>query len=467
LAALLLISIAMLGVGIAASTSLMLRSGETRVGTLTLCFAFLATRQGIALWSSWDAPLRLDAIGAAEISVLAASGVGLWILAALWRTLSERDRAEALHWNSMEAVRNLGELSARPDLDLEAKLDTLLKTGCERFGLEIGAVSRVERQRYEVIRLRAPEGFPVSQGSVLLLADTYCSLALVSSRPAAFERIDDSDPRPHIDRASFGFGAYLGTCVRVFDEVVGTLCFGSRSPRKRRFTATDKDLLNLMSQWIGSEFERSLAAEERRANAARQATATRPPPDRARRNGAARARSSDVNAAIRRSEENLRTRIAPDIELTTRLADDLRPAVRLPVGIAAIVESLVVETALALSQGGGIVVETANLEIANADSDVIPAVAPDHYVNVTVRASGNGIDSESFARAFEPRDGANAEGRDLEKNLSIATIYRLLQRCGGGLSLEVEPGKGSAFTVFLPRADDAATRRRPALAPPV
>jgi signal transduction histidine kinase len=84
-----------------------------------------------------------------------------------------------------------------------------------------------------------------------------------------------------------------------------------------------------------------------------------------------------------------------------------------------------------------------------------------------VRASGNGIDSESFARAFEPRDGANAEGRDLEKNLSIATIYRLLQRCGGGLSLEVEPGKGSAFTVFLPRADDAATRRRPALAPPV
>ena len=42
----------------------------------------------------------------------------------------------------------------------------------------------------------------------------------------------------------------------MYGEVVGTLCFGGREPRKRRFTATDKDLLNLMSQWIGSDFER-------------------------------------------------------------------------------------------------------------------------------------------------------------------------------------------------------------------
>jgi C4-dicarboxylate-specific signal transduction histidine kinase len=285
----------------------------------------------------------------------------------------------------------------------------------------------------------------------------------------AFERINDSSQRPHIDCTSFGFGAYLGTCVRVYDEVIGTLCFGSRNPRKRRLTATDKDLLNLMSQWIGSEFERSLAAEERRANAAQRETTARPPPDRARRNGAGIARSIDVNAAIRRSEDNLRARIAPEVELETHLADDLYPAVKLHVGIAAIVESLVLETALALSGSGRIVVETANLEIANGDSNVIPTVAPDRYVNITVRASGNGIEAESFALAFEtPRDGTNAaDRRDLVKSLSIATIYRLLQRCGGDLSLEVEPGKGSAFTIFLPRAATDAARPQPALAPPV
>jgi signal transduction histidine kinase len=49
---------------------------------------------------------------------------------------------------------------------------------------------------------------------------------------------------------------------------------------------------------------------------------------------------------------------------------------------------------------------------------------------------------------FEPlAPGADAEGR-----LPLATVYRLLQRCGGDLSVNVEPGRGTDFTVFLPLA---------------
>jgi hypothetical protein len=34
----------------------------------------------------------------------------------------------------------------------------------------------------------------------------------------------------------------------------------------------------------------------------------------------------------------------------------------------------------------------------------------------------------------------------------------MLQRAGGDLSVEVEPGQGSTFTVFLPLAEEAARR---------
>ena len=208
-----MISIGILFVGIAGSLALMLRSGETRVGLLTLCFSLLATHQGIALWQSWDAPLGFDAAGGAEVSMLVVCGVGLLVLAALWRTLAERDQAESLHWDSMEAVRVLGELATASDLRLDEKLDTLLKIGCERFDLEIGMISRVHKQRYEVIAIRAPEEFPVSRGAVFMLADTCCGQTLESKRPVACERIDDSTRLGRPDRAAFGFGAYLGGAV--------------------------------------------------------------------------------------------------------------------------------------------------------------------------------------------------------------------------------------------------------------
>jgi len=38
------------------------------------------------------------------------------------------------------------------------------------------------------------------------------------------------------------------------------------------------------------------------------------------------------------------------------------------------------------------------------------------------------------------------------ESLSLASIYRLVQRSGGDLSLDIERGKSATFTVFLPRA---------------
>jgi signal transduction histidine kinase len=42
---------------------------------------------------------------------------------------------------------------------------------------------------------------------------------------------------------------------------------------------------------------------------------------------------------------------------------------------------------------------------------------------------------------------------DADGRLPLATVYRLLQRCGGDLSVSVEPGRGTDFTLFLPLAD--------------
>ena len=93
----------------------------------------------------------------------------------------------------------------------------------------------------------------------------------------------------------------------------------------------------------------------------------------------------------------------------------------------------------------------------------IPAVAPNHYVTLSVTALGEGIDAETLSRAFEPSvaEAKSESDWNLRDRIPLETIYRLLQRCGGDLSLEVEPGKGSTFTVFLPHADADARAPRP------
>jgi len=465
LTALLLISIGILALGIIASVLLVVRSGEIRVGFLTLCFSMLGTRQGLVLWNSWTTPLSLEtALGPVEwteVALVVGYAAAVAALGALWKTFAERDRAESLHWDSMEAVRVLSELAVRWDLSLDDKLAQLLKIGCERFGLEIGAVSRIEAQRYEIIAIRAPADFGVARGAVFLLADTLCGLALDSKRPVtAIRRVIDAALPAHAERAPFEFASYLGAQVRVCGETVGTLSFGERAPRRRRFTATDKDLAGLMAQWVGTELERRLITEERKSKGARKTARMEKPA------GAVRlSREIDVNAAIRRSDKHLRAMVGPDVAVDYFLADDLHTAIRLHVTVGAIIESLTHEATDILTEGGRLSITTANLQIASQGTNVVPAVAPNHYITVALEVASPSIQAESLNRAFEP-SGTRADegaGWELQKHLTISSIYRLLQRSGGDLSLAVEPGVDATFTIFLPRAASAAAKSRKAL----
>jgi hypothetical protein len=320
-------------------------------------------------------------------------------------------------------------------------------------------VSRVDGERYEVIGFRAPDDFPLPKGAVFLLADSHCTRALASERPIALEHIEGIASPQGDEHAGLGFRAYLGVAIRVSGKPIGTLCFASREPRKRRFTATDKDLLNLMSQWVGGEIERRFAVEERQAFAEQQreqAVVARPA---IRRHAASATRSVDVNAAVRRSEQNLRDRCGSGVEFALTLADDLGAAARLPVAVGAIVESIVAQAVDALRGDGRMAVDTSNLEIINRNPDLVPATAPAHYVTVSIRATGTGIEADSFAKAFDPpADGSHRGGVwDLQHDLPLATIYRLLQRSGGDLSVEIEPNRYCTFTVFLPAADSQSS----------
>jgi len=449
LAAVLLISLGFLLAGIVAALVLLVRSGELRAAVLALCLGLLAVRQGIAAWQDGDERLGWDAGSVAELALLFASAAACAAVLGLWRSLAERDRAESHHWDSMEAVRLLSELAVRWDLGLEAKFEQLLQIGCARFDLEIGLISRIEGERFEVLALFAPEGFPVARGDVLATPELWCHRTLRSNRPLGIENVEEAAPLEDTTREPFGFATYLGVCVRVYGDVVGTVAFGSHTVRRERFAATEKDFAHLIAQWIGTELERQLASERRKL----ESTAR---PARSLRRDERTYGTTDVNMAIARAERSLRARVGSAAAITYDLGDGLDAVENLPLHAGAIVEILALAGLEAMPDGGEIHIHTANLpqraaDVASTDDGGAPPAGARH-VTIAVTASGAAIRDDLVSEAFESsaRPAIAPEFADLRTPLTVAELRRLLRRRGGDISLAIEPGRSAAFTVYLP-----------------
>jgi hypothetical protein len=462
LSAVLLVSLVLALVAVGWSVLLLARSGEMRFGLLTILFAMIAVGQAVALRSQWGYPLATDLPTAAAIAGLLACALGLLVLGAVADMGAERDRMEALHWDSMEAVRALGQLTVETKCDLDGKLRGLLEIGCGYLGLDVGIISRVYEDRSEVVAIRAGEDCPIQRGAVFALGESFCRNVVTADRPIAIPRIGDSCWADDPARATFGFEAYLGAAIPVRGEVYGVLCFASAEPRSERFVATEKDLLDLMARWVAAEVDRREPAQEpaplvtdSNGEHSEPMRRIRPPTPR----------GLDANTVVRRLEARLQRLAGANVQLEVDLAEDLGVARAPGVPLEQVVRSLVANALEAMPGGGRLSLRTANLEITAGDPGVLPAVEPDRYVTVTVSDTGNGIDADALARVFEP--SANGAARNAaDAPLSLPTVYRVLQRAGGDLSVDVEPGHRTTFTVFLRRAGDAPRRGRAVTPPP-
>jgi signal transduction histidine kinase len=79
----------------------------------------------------------------------------------------------------------------------------------------------------------------------------------------------------------------------------------------------------------------------------------------------------------------------------------------------------------------------------------LTARSQDDHVLITVRDTGTGIAPEDLRRIFEPF--YTTKGRGKGTGLGLAICRELAKALGGTIAVESTPGKGSAFTLRLPR----------------
>ncbi|WP_455325162.1 ATP-binding protein [Halopelagius longus] len=154
-------------------------------------------------------------------------------------------------------LRESYEITSDPALDFEEKLGALFDLGCEQFGLELGAMAKVDpdENRFEVEYVSGDhEHF--APGVELPLSETYCTAAVDAGGVESVEEPVEAGYDDISVYEEFDVEAYLGTYIEVEGDDDRTFFFVSERSRDSPFTEDDRTFQRLMGQWVKYELER-------------------------------------------------------------------------------------------------------------------------------------------------------------------------------------------------------------------
>jgi two-component system, cell cycle sensor histidine kinase and response regulator CckA len=166
-----------------------------------------------------------------------------------------------------------------------------------------------------------------------------------------------------------------------------------------------------------------------------------------------RPKVQDITDILTEVSHLLRRLIGANIELDVIHGQSLG-LVRVDAGqMEQVLINLAVNARDAMDSGGRVTIRTfsyTNRLPVKRGSDDMPI---GHWVAVEVTDTGCGIPEENLTRIFEPFFTTKDVGQGT--GLGLATVYGIVRQTGGYLHVDSEIGKGTAFTIYVPRLSEA------------
>ncbi|MEI6787793.1 MAG: PAS domain S-box protein [bacterium] len=157
----------------------------------------------------------------------------------------------------------------------------------------------------------------------------------------------------------------------------------------------------------------------------------------------------DLNNAMSGMLQLLQRLLGENIQMVYLPGANLWPVKLDPSQLDQILTNICVNARDAIDGVGKIIVETATATLDQAYCDDHAGAVPGEYVLLSVSDTGCGMTKDVLANIFEPFFTTKEVGKGT--GLGLATVYGIIKQNNGYIDVYSEPGKGTAFKIYMPR----------------
>ncbi len=119
--------------------------------------------------------------------------------------------------------------------------------------------------------------------------------------------------------------------------------------------------------------------------------------------------------------------------------------------ISQVIDNIVINANQAMPEGGKIRIKAENTTLDEKKSLPIPE---GKYIKITFQDKGIGIPEEYLQKIFDPYFSTKQEG----SGLGLTTVYSVIQKHGGYITVESEMEKGTTFFIYLPAIEEKISK---------
>jgi PAS domain S-box-containing protein len=157
----------------------------------------------------------------------------------------------------------------------------------------------------------------------------------------------------------------------------------------------------------------------------------------------------DLNRAVGGTVKMLQRMIGEDITITWQPEPDVWPVVMDPSQIDQILANLCVNARDAIAGVGRIAIRTRHTTLESGFCAAHPGAVAGEYVQLDVSDNGCGMDEMTLSHIFEPFFTTKGAGKGT--GLGLATVFGIVKQNNGFINVESEAGRGTTFSIYLPR----------------